>query len=140
MHGIHDDVLACAAAKPRKSFGAEKSAFCKRAALFRAALIGFNRIKITSNGAKCVMLKSNWLAWKLDKGPLLDKIRSLSVENSWDHEWELGRFGLRFIAAARLGLSRLIVESLIPDVASSKLACQSSLLSDSRTMFRCDVR
>jgi len=72
------------------------------------------------------MLKSNWLVWRLDKGPLLDKIRSLSVENSWDVEWELGQFGLRFIAAARLGLSRLIVESLILDVVSSKLACQSS--------------
>lgn len=68
MHGIHDDVLACVPAKPRK-VGAEKSAFCKRAALFRAALIGYNRTKITSNGAKCVMLKSDWLVWRVGQWP-----------------------------------------------------------------------
>lgn len=51
VHGIHDDVLACAPVRPRK-VGAEKSALGKRAAPFRAVLIGYNHIKISSNGAK----------------------------------------------------------------------------------------
>lgn len=58
---IHDDVLACAPVKATQRFGAEKSVLCKRAVLFRAALIGYSRIKITLNGAKMCHVEV-WLA------------------------------------------------------------------------------